>query len=72
VWLLGIVALPAAGSLTHVLLVIALIVIIFQMLSGRRAALSSAELRLERAVFPVDDGRARLLSSPFARSGVTR
>ena len=38
-WLLGVVALPAAGSLIHVLLVIALVVVIFQMLSGRRAAL---------------------------------
>ncbi len=38
-WLLGVVALPAAGSLIHILLVIALVVVIFQMLSGRRAAL---------------------------------
>lgn len=38
-WLLGVVALPAAGSLIHILLVIALIVIVLQLLSGRRAAL---------------------------------
>jgi hypothetical protein len=38
-WLLGVVALPAAGSLIHILLVIALVVIIYQFLSGRRAAL---------------------------------
>jgi hypothetical protein len=36
-WLLGVVALPAAGSLIHILLVIALIVIVFQLLSGRRS-----------------------------------
>ena len=35
-WLLGVVALPAAGALIHILLVIALIVLIFQLLSGRR------------------------------------
>ena len=35
-WLLGVVALPTAGALIHVLLVIALIVLIFQLLSGRR------------------------------------
>ena len=35
-WLLGVVALPSAGALIHVLLVIALIVLIFQLLSGRR------------------------------------
>ena len=37
-WLLGVVALPTAGALIHVLLVIALIVLIFQLLSGRRTA----------------------------------
>ena len=35
-WLLGVVALPAAGTLIHILLVLALIVLIFQLLSGRR------------------------------------
>ena len=35
-WLLGVVALPGAGALIHILLVIALIVLIFQLLSGRR------------------------------------
>jgi hypothetical protein len=38
-WLLGVVALPAAGSLIHILLVIALVVVILQLLSGRRAVL---------------------------------
>lgn len=38
-WLLGVVALPAAGSLIHILLVLALVVLVFQMLSGRRTAL---------------------------------
>ena len=38
-WLLGVVALPTVGSLIHILLVLALVVVIFQMLSGRRAAL---------------------------------
>ncbi len=36
-WLLGVVALPTAGALIHILLVIALIVLVFQLLSGRRA-----------------------------------
>ena len=35
-WLLGLVALPSAGALIHILLVLALIVLIFQLLSGRR------------------------------------
>ena len=35
-WLLGVVALPTVGSLVHVLLVIALIVLAVQLLSGRR------------------------------------
>ena len=34
-WLLGVIALPA-GGLIHILLVIALIVLVFQLLSGRR------------------------------------
>ena len=38
-WLLGVVALPAAGSLIHLLLVIALVVVVLQLLSGRRVAL---------------------------------
>jgi hypothetical protein len=37
--LLGVVALPAAGSLIHLLLVIALVVLVLQLLSGRRVAL---------------------------------
>jgi len=37
-WLLGVVALPTAG-LIHILLVIALVVLILQLLSGRRVAL---------------------------------
>ena len=36
-WLLGVVALPTAGALIHILLVIALIVLVFQLLSGHRA-----------------------------------
>ncbi len=35
-WLLGVIALPSIGALIHILLVIALIVLIFQLLSGRR------------------------------------
>ena len=38
-WLLGVVALPAAGSLIHILLVLALVVVIYQVISGRRVAL---------------------------------
>ena len=35
-WLLGVVALPSVGSLIHILLVLALIVLIVQLLTGRR------------------------------------
>ena len=38
-WLQGVVALPAVGSLIHLLLVLALIVLVVQLLSGRRVAL---------------------------------
>ncbi len=36
-WLLGVFALPSIGALVHILLVLALIVLVFQLLSGRRA-----------------------------------
>lgn len=36
-WLLGVVALPSVGALIHILLVVALIVLILQLLTGRRA-----------------------------------
>lgn len=35
-WLLGFVVVPIGGGLIHLLLVVAVIVIIFQLLSGRR------------------------------------
>jgi hypothetical protein len=38
-WLFGVVALPTAGALIHILLVIALVVLILQLISGRRVAL---------------------------------
>jgi hypothetical protein len=38
-WLLGVVALPTVGALIHILLVLALVVLILQLLSGRRVAL---------------------------------
>jgi hypothetical protein len=38
-WLLGVVALPTVGGLIHLLLVLALIVLVVQLLSGRRVAL---------------------------------
>jgi hypothetical protein len=38
-WLLGVVALPAVGGLIHLLLVLALIVLVVQLLTGRRVAL---------------------------------
>jgi hypothetical protein len=38
-WLLGLVALPTAGSLVHLLLVIAVIVLVVQLLSGRRTVI---------------------------------
>ncbi len=36
-WLLGVVALPSVGALIHLLLVVALVVLILQLLTGRRA-----------------------------------
>ncbi len=36
-WLLGYIALPNVGPLIHVLLVIAVIVVIVRLLTGRRA-----------------------------------
>ena len=36
-WLLGFVAFPVAGNLIHLLLVIAVIVVLFQLISGRRS-----------------------------------
>lgn len=38
-WLLGVIALPSVGALIHILLVLALIVLAIQLLSGRRAVL---------------------------------
>jgi len=38
-WLLGLVGSYTMGGLIHLLLVLAVIVLIFQLLSGRRAAL---------------------------------
>ena len=35
-WLLGVVALPSVGALVHLLLVVALVVLIVQLLTGRR------------------------------------
>jgi len=36
-WLLGFVVFPVGGSLIHLLLVIALVVIIYQLVTGRRS-----------------------------------
>jgi len=36
-WVLGFVVVPVGGGLIHILLVIAVIVILFQLISGRRA-----------------------------------
>lgn len=38
-WLLGVIALPSVGALIHILLVLALIVLAIQLLSGRRVVL---------------------------------
>lgn len=35
-WLLGFIMLPAAGSLIHLLLVIAVILVIVQLISGKK------------------------------------
>jgi hypothetical protein len=37
-WLFGYIGLPAIGGLIHVLLVLAVIVLVAQLLSGRRVA----------------------------------
>lgn len=37
-WLFGYIGLPAIGGLVHVLLVLAVIVLVAQLLSGRRVA----------------------------------
>jgi hypothetical protein len=36
-WLLGFLVFPVGGALIHLLLVIALIVLIYQLITGRRA-----------------------------------
>lgn len=36
-WLLGFVVFPVGGSLIHLLLVIAVVVIIYQLVTGRRS-----------------------------------
>jgi hypothetical protein len=36
-WALGAFVVPVGGSLIHLLLIIALVVLVFQLLSGRRA-----------------------------------
>jgi hypothetical protein len=38
-WLLGAVALPDVGSLIHLLLVLALIVLVVQLVTGRRTVI---------------------------------
>ena len=35
-WALGLVSLPAVGGLVHLLLVLAIIVVVFNLMSGRR------------------------------------
>jgi hypothetical protein len=36
-WLLGYIALPSAGALIHILLVVAIVVVLIRILQGRRA-----------------------------------
>ena len=36
-WLIGFIGFPTLGAWIHILLVLALIVLVFQLLSGRRA-----------------------------------
>jgi hypothetical protein len=40
-WLLGLVALPAAGSLIHVLVILAVIALAIHFFSGRRGSITS-------------------------------
>ena len=35
-WLVGVLAVPVAGSLVHVLLVVALVIIVIRLLQGRQ------------------------------------
>lgn len=37
-WLLGFIVVPVGGSLIHILLIIAIIVVIFHFIQGRRVA----------------------------------
>ena len=37
-WALGLVALPAVGGLVHLLLVVVLVMVVFNLLSGRRGS----------------------------------
>ena len=37
-WLLGLVAVPVAGSLIHILLIVAVILLVAHFLSGRRGS----------------------------------
>ncbi len=38
-WLVGLVSFHAVGAYIHILLVLAIIVLVFQLISGRRSAL---------------------------------
>ncbi|MCG3773967.1 MAG: hypothetical protein JW395_0784 [Nitrospira sp.] len=38
-WALGLVTLPAVGGLVHLLLVVAIIVLVFNLVSGRRGTI---------------------------------
>lgn len=40
-WLLGLVALPAAGSVVHVLLILAVIAVLLHFFGGRRGSVTS-------------------------------
>lgn len=40
-WLVGLVALPAAGTVVHVLLVLAVIAVLMHFLGGRRGSVTS-------------------------------
>jgi len=72
-WLLGFVALPAAGAMVHVLLVIALIVIVAHFLGSGRGRHSVQRRRSHTAgespvgVAPTSVAQVRLGMAPFRR-----
>lgn len=64
-WLLGLVSSYTLGGFIHILLVVALVVLIFQLLSGRRTVVygASDSLLLDRIIYISDRGLITSLSA---------